>query len=58
MQGAAGENVSPEELEDKLSTIPYIKESLVYVLTYTNVASRFDEHTQDFNDILGYFKFK
>ena len=25
-----GKNVSPEELEDKLSTIPYIKESLVY----------------------------
>ena len=35
-----------------------VKDSLVYVITYTNLADRFDEHTQDFNDIIGYFKFK
>ena len=35
-----------------------VKDSLVYVLTYSNVADRFDEHTQDFSDIIGYFKFK
>ena len=35
-----------------------VKDSLVYVITYTNVADRFDEHTQDFSDIVSYFKFK
>ena len=35
-----------------------VKDSLVYVLTYTNLDSRFDEHSQDFADIVSYFKFK
>lgn len=35
-----------------------VKDSLVYVLTYTNLADRFDEHDGDFAEIVGYFKFK
>lgn len=35
-----------------------VRDSLVYVLTYTNLADRFDEHDGDFADIVGYFKFK
>ena len=35
-----------------------VKDTLVYVLTYTNLESRFDEHSQDFADIVSYFKFK
>lgn len=35
-----------------------VKDSLVYVLTYTNLAERFDEHDGDFSEIVGYFRFR
>ena len=53
--GSLGEG---DENAHRFRQVLAVKDSLVYVVTYTNVAARFDEHTQDFNDILGYFKFK
>ena len=35
-----------------------IKGSLVYVITYTSTADRFDEHTEEMQSVLEYFEFK
>ena len=35
-----------------------IKDSVVYVITYTSTADRFDEHTEEMQSVLEYFEFK
>ena len=50
--GSIGENAY------RFRQITAIRGGLVYVLTYTNLAERFDEHDGDFDEIAGYFKFR
>ena len=50
--GSIGEN------KYRFRQVTAIRGGLVYVLTYTNLESRFDEHANDFDEIAGYFRFK
>ena len=50
--GSIGENAY------RFRQVTAIRGGLVYVLTYTNLEAQFDEHDGDFDEIVGYFKFK
>ena len=45
------------EDEFRFRQVTAVRDSMIYVLTYTNLASGFDDHDGDFDDIVGYFKF-
>ena len=42
----------------KFTQTAAIRDSIIYVLTYTSTAERFDEHTEDLDSIIEYFEFK
>ena len=46
------------ETQYRFRQISTIHNGIIYVLTYTNVAASFDDHTEDFTNIAGYFLFK
>lgn len=42
----------------KFTTVVTIKDSSIYLITYSARESKYDEHIEDFNDVLLNFKFK
>lgn len=42
----------------RFSQVIAVKGTLVCTLTYTNLSERFDDYSEDFSEIVGYFRFK